>query len=86
MEREIIRETAGRMSRSEELKLGSKESAAEFLRAHPAMGNPHVVRCSWCHQTTVLFRDEDLGAFAIAGRGWRCVACNEFAASQEVKF
>jgi len=86
MDRQTIRETAGRMNRSEDLAPNEKESAAEFLRANPTLGNPHMVRCDWCHQATVLFRDEDKGTFSRTHRGWRCTTCNDHAASQEVRF
>ena len=86
MTRKTVRDTAGRMFRSEDLTGTEKENAAEFLRENPAIGNPHMVRCPWCYETTMLFRDEDLGAFTRSGRGWRCNKCNEHAASQEVRF
>ena len=86
IDRQIIRDTAGRVFRSDDLAAMEKENAAEFLRENPALGNPHMVRCPWCHATTMLFRDEDLGSFTRSGRGWRCDKCNEHAASQEVKF
>lgn len=85
MDRQIVRETAGRVMRSEEMAADERETAAEFLRRNPALGNPHVVRCGWCHITTMLFRDEEIGAFARAAQGWRCISCNELAASQEVR-
>ena len=86
MDRQIIRETAGRVARSEDLTGTEKEDAAEFLRENPALGNPHLVRCDWCHATRMLFRDEDMGAFTRAGRGWRCNTCGESSRSQEVRF
>lgn len=86
MDRQIIRETAGRVLRSEGLAASERENAAEFLRANPTLGNPHMVRCDWCHETTMLFRDEDLGGFTRTLRGWRCTACDEHARSQEVRF
>lgn len=86
MDRQIVRETAGRMLRSEDLAESEREKAAEFLRENAALGNPHMVRCDWCHETTMLFRDEDRGAFTRTVRGWRCNTCDENAASQEVKF
>ncbi|HEY8183377.1 MAG TPA: hypothetical protein VII32_14135 [Thermoanaerobaculia bacterium] len=86
MDRQTIRDTAGRVHRSDELATDEKENAADFLRANPTLGNPHVVRCDWCHETSVLFRDEDRGAFTRAGRGWRCNTCSNHAASQEVRF
>ena len=86
MDREIVRGTAGRMLRSEDLAGTEKENATAFLREHPALGNPHMVKCDWCSETTMLFRDEDLGGFTRTVRGWRCTACDEFARSQEVRF
>jgi Cysteine-rich small domain len=86
MDRQVIRETAGRVHRSEDLTGSEKELAAEFLRENPALGNPHMVRCDWCYEKTMLFRDEDMGTFTRTRHGWRCTACNEFAASQEVRF
>lgn len=86
MDRQAIRDTAGRVLRSDDLARNEKESVAEFLRANPALGNPHMVRCDWCHETTVLFRDEDLGVFTRTARGWRCTKCNNHARNQEVRF
>jgi hypothetical protein len=86
MDRQVVRETAGRMLRSDALTGNEREAAAEFLRGNPAIGNPHMVRCTWCAQSMMLFLDEEKGSFARAQRGWRCTACDEFAASQEVKF
>jgi hypothetical protein len=86
MSREIIRSTAGKVFRSDDLAENEKETASELLRANPGFGNPHMVRCNWCHVTTMLFRDEDHGTFKRAGRGWRCEKCDEHAASQEVRF
>lgn len=86
MDRQIIRETAGRVLRSDDLALNERESAAEYLRANPALGNPHMVRCDWCHETIMLFRDEDQGSFTRTLRGWRCTTCQTNAASQEVRF
>jgi hypothetical protein len=86
MDRQVIRETAGRVARSEDLEGSEKQNAADFLRENPLLGNPHLVMCDWCHATTMLFRDEDLGAFTRTPRGWRCTKCDEFARSQEVRF
>lgn len=86
MSREIIRSTAGRMLRSDDLAENEKETASELLRKNPGFGNPHMVRCDWCHTTAMVFRDEDHDTFKRAGRGWRCEKCNENAASQEVRF
>ena len=86
IDRVSIRATAGRINRSDDLAAGEKEAVAEFLRNNPSVGNPHIVRCDWCHETTVLFRDEDLGSFTRTARGWRCKTCDSHAASQEVRF
>jgi hypothetical protein len=86
MDRQIVRDTAERVLRSEDLGNGERETAAAFLRANPTLGNPHMVRCDWCHETTMLFRDEDMGVFTRTRRGWRCTMCNDHAASQEVRF
>ena len=83
--RQQVRVTAGKVQRSEELQPGEKEAAASFLRENPAFGNPHVVRCGWCHQTRTLFRDEDDALFARIAHGWRCQSCDVRAASQEVR-
>ncbi|MGZ8811851.1 MAG: hypothetical protein ACXW29_11995 [Thermoanaerobaculia bacterium] len=86
MERQSIRETAGRMFRSDELNPDERETSAALLRANPELGNPHMVRCDWCYEMSVLFRDEDRGVFERTRRGWRCTKCNEHALSQEVRF
>jgi Zn-finger protein len=86
VDRETVRVTAGRMLRSEDLDGRERENAAEFLREHLAPGNPHMVRCDWCHETLMLFRDEDMGSFTRTERGWRCTKCDEHARSQEVRF
>lgn len=84
--RQAVRMTAGKLLRSDDLAGGEKEIAAGFLRAHPELGNPHVVRCDWCHETRTLFRDEADVPFVLTAHGWRCEPCNMRAASQEVKF
>jgi hypothetical protein len=84
--RDIVRKTAGKVLRSDDLIADEKERAAGILRANPALGNPHVVRCDWCHETRTLFRDESDGPFQLTSHGWRCEACNVRAASQEVRF
>ena len=86
MSRQVVRTTAGKVLRSDELIDGEKETAAVFLRANPGFGNPHVVRCPWCHETRTLFRDESDGPFKIVSNGWLCETCNVRAASQEVRF
>ena len=85
MTRHVVRKTAEKVLRSEDLVADEKEVAAAFLRANPAFGNPHVVRCDWCHETRTLFLDENDGPFKLAGRGWLCEPCNVRAASQEIK-
>jgi hypothetical protein len=84
--RELVRQTAGRVLRSEDLAADEKETAAAFLQANPEFGNPHVVRCDWCHETRTLFPDENDAPFKRAAHGWLCEACNVRAASQEVRF
>lgn len=84
--RQAIRTTAGKLNRSEELTGNERESGAAILKANPQFGNPHVVRCGWCHETRTLFRDENDGPFKRTDHGWRCESCNVSAASQEVKF
>jgi hypothetical protein len=86
MSRQTVRTTAGKVLRSDDLAAGEKETAADILRANPAFGNPHVVRCDWCHETRTLFRDEDDVPFKLTAHGWICEACNERASSQEIKF
>ncbi len=84
--RQAIRATAGKLNRSEELLDDEKEQAAAMLIANPGFGNPHVVRCSWCHETRTLFRDEDDAPFKRTARGWFCERCEVHAESQEVQF
>ena len=84
--RQAIRTTAGKLNRSEELIGDEKEAAAAILKANPEFGNPHVVRCGWCHETRTLFRDENDGPFKRTAHGWRCESCGLSAGSQEVKF
>ena len=84
--RQIVRLTAGKVLRSEELIGDEKEVAAGLLRANPAVGNPHVVRCDWCRETRTLFRDESDAPFQLTAHGWLCEPCNVRAASQEVRF
>ena len=52
----------------------------------PKVGNPHSVRCDWCHEKRTLFRDENDGPFKLAARGWLCETCDVSANSQEIKF
>jgi hypothetical protein len=84
--RQVVRTTAGKVLRSEDLIDDEKTVAADILRANPELGNPHVVRCDWCHETRTLFRDESEPPFKRIKHGWFCEACNVRAASQEVKF
>lgn len=84
--RDIVRTTARKVLRSDELIGDEKEAAASILRENPALGNPHVVRCDWCRETRTLFRDESDGPFKLTDRGWQCEPCGERAASQEVRF
>jgi len=86
MTRQIVRATAGKVLRSDDLIADEKEVAAGILRANPDFGNPHVVRCDWCHETRTLFRDENDGPFRLTAHGWLCESCNVRAASQEVRF
>ena len=86
MDRQAIRDTAGKVSRSDDLATNEKGTVTDYLRANPTLGNPHMVRCDWCHETAVLFRDEDQGVFTRTHRGWRCTKCDDHAASQEVRF
>jgi len=86
MSRDVVRTTAGKVLRSDDLIADEKETAAAILRANPDFGNPHVVLCDWCHETRTLFRDENEGPFKRTTHGWLCEACNVRAASQEVKF
>ena len=84
--RQIVRMTAGKVLRSEDLIADEKEVATQILRANPDFGNPHVVRCHFCHETRTLFRDENEGPFTIIDHGWQCETCNMRASSQEVRF
>jgi hypothetical protein len=84
--RQVVRITAGKLLRSDELIGNEKEIAADLLREHPDLGFPHVVRCNWCRETRVLFRDENEGPFLLTEHGWRCGTCDVSAPSQEIKF
>jgi hypothetical protein len=86
LSRQIVRTTAGKMLRSDDLVADEKSVATAILRANPEFGNPHVVRCPWCHETRTLFRDEDDGPFKLTAHGWLCESCDVRAFSQEVKF
>jgi hypothetical protein len=84
--RQIVRTTAAKILRSDDLIAGEKEAAIVLLRAHPEIGNAHAVRCDWCRETRTLFADEEDGPFVLATRGWKCSACSVNASSQEIKF
>jgi len=84
--RQAVRTTAGKVLRSDDLIADEKEVAAAILRANPDFGNPHIVRCDWCHETRTLFRDENDGPFKRTDHGWLCEPCDVRAASQEIKF
>lgn len=84
--REIVRTTAGKVLRSDDLVAGERDAAASLLRANPTFGNPHVVRCNWCRETRTLFLDENEPPFQRVEHGWRCAACEETASSQEIRF
>ena len=86
MTRQVVRTTAGKVHRSDDLKAGEKEAAAGILRENPELGNPHAVRCDWCKETRTLFADENDGPFARIERGWICKTCDARAASQEIRF
>jgi hypothetical protein len=86
MTRQIVRTTALKVLRSEDLIGDEKEIAADILRANPDFGYPHVVRCDWCRETRTLFRDESDGPFKLTAHGWTCETCNVRAASQAVRF
>ena len=78
--------TAGRVLRGDDLIGDEKQVAARYLQANPTVGNPHAVRCDWCHATRTLFRDENDGPFVLTSNGWFCVTCDMRAASQEIRF
>ena len=86
--RQVVRMTAMKVLRSEELIADEKKVAADILRDNPTLGNPHVVRCDWCRETRTLFRDETDGPFKLMERerGWRCEPCDTRASSQEIRF
>jgi hypothetical protein len=84
--RQVVRTTAVKVLRSDDLIGDEKDVAAGILRANPGFGNPHIVRCNWCRETRTLFRDENDGPFHLTAHGWRCTPCDVSAASQEIKF
>jgi hypothetical protein len=81
-----VRITAGKMLRSDEMIADEREVAAGILRANPALGNPHAVRCGWCNEMRMLFRDESDGPFKVIPHGWLCEPCDVSASSQEIRF
>ena len=85
MTRQIVRVTAGKILRSDDLIDDEKEVAAGILVANPDFGYPHIVQCAWCRETRTLFRDESDGPFERTANGWRCKPCDVAAASQEIK-
>lgn len=86
MIRQIVRTVAGKILRSEDLSVGEKDMALGVLRGNPEFGNPHAVRCGWCHESRTLFRDENEAPFRLTARGWFCETCDIGAASQEIQF
>ncbi len=84
--RQIVRNTAGKALRSDDLIGNEKQLAVDILFANPQFRNPHVVRCNWCRETRMLFRDESEGPFTLTAHGWLCVPCDVRAANQEIKF
>lgn len=84
--RQVVRTTAGKILRSDDLIGNEKQVAADILRANPDFGFPHIVRCDWCHETRTLFADESDGPFHCIPRGWRCEPCDVRAFSQEIRF
>jgi len=84
--RQIVRVTAGKILRSDDLVGDEKAVAAGILLANPDLGFPHAVRCPWCHETRTLFFDESDGPFKPILRGWRCEPCDVRAVSQEIRF
>ena len=85
MNRQTVRSTAAKVLRSDDLLHGEKGVAAAILLANPTFGNPHAVRCDWCHESRTLFRDESDGPFKVAEHGWVCEPCNVRARNQEIK-
>lgn len=84
--RQLIRTTAGKLLRSEEL-IGEEQPAAiAFLRDNLHIGNPHIVRCGYCQTSRMLFRDENEAPFILTSHGWRCEPCDVNAATQEIAF
>ena len=86
MNRQMVRVTAGKILRSDDMIADEKEVAAGILKANPAVGYPYAVRCDFCRQTRTLFRDENDAPFRLTAYGWLCETCNTNAASQEIRF
>lgn len=84
--REIVRVTAGKLMRSDDLLDDERAVAAEILLANPGFGYPHIVQCAWCRESRTMFRDENEAPFERTANGWRCNACDVAAASQVIKF
>ena len=84
-ERGVVMATAAKVLHSGELNTGEQAHAAAILSANPHLGNPHVVRCHWCHATRMLFRNESDDAFTQTAGGWLCGPCDTRAASQEIR-
>ena len=84
--REIVRVTAGKLLRSDDLLAGERAAAAGILLANPSFGYPHIVHCAWCRESRTLFRDESEAPFERTASGWRCKSCDVAAASQVIKF
>src|SRR5258708_36837392 len=53
--RQIVRATAEKVLRSDDLIADEKEPPASLLRANPAFRNPPVLRCDSAHETKTLF-------------------------------
>jgi len=81
----IVRSTAEKVLRSDDLVGDEREVAAAILRDNPSFGNPHAVLCNWCHEKRTLFRDENEGPFRLTPHGWLCEPCDERASNQEIK-
>lgn len=85
-DRDVVRVTARKMLRSDDLVGAEKETAAGILKANPAFGNPFGVQCDWCHEKRMMFRDENEAPFTLTDHGWLCVPCDVRASVQEIKF
>jgi hypothetical protein len=85
-DRRVVRNTAAKILRSDDLAAGEKETAAAILRGNPSFGTPHAVRCGWCHESRTLFEQESDGPFTPLAHGWLCGTCDVRAASQAIRF